>query len=253
MRLLVVGVMLAGLQVSHQTEYPGPATIGGLNRWYTGNGGYTNNCPIATCDTTVCPIGKYLSGCGGTSAGDCDSGCSDLGKPSNSVWSTNGGTSATGCSWVCDVNFELDAAKTGCIQKTCAANNKLAIDNSAFLDGNAGASPNCKYQCNAGYMGVGTSSDLRGPVSCNICQAGTAAAAGATSCFECGPGLYSASAGSSACSICDPNYLKYSLGARNTGCSDCTLCAAAGSFKNSCGGASAGGCDPCTNSRYTPP
>ena len=250
MRLLVVGVMLAGLQVSHQTEYPGPATIGGLNRWYTGNGGYNNNCPIATCDTTVCPNGYYLSGCGGTSAGDCSSVCTNT-KPSNSVWSSNGGTSATGCSWECAVNYELSGG--GCVLKQCAANSKASVSNSAFLTGTDGQFPTCKYQCNAGYMGVGTSSDLRGPSSCSICQAGTAAAAGATSCFECGPGLYSASAGSSACSICDPNYLKYSLGARNTGCSDCTLCAAAGSFKNSCGGASAGGCDPCTNSRYTPP
>ena len=245
--------MLAGLQVSHQTEYPGPATPGGVNRWYTGNGGYSNNCPISTCDTTVCPLGKYLSGCGGTSAGNCDSSCTNA-IPTFSVYSSNGGTSATGCSWECAVNFELNLAGTGCVQKTCAANYKESKPFSSFLASDQGSYPFCKYQCNAGYIGNGTIiPDGRGPAACIICQAGTAAAAGAASCTDCGPGLYSASAGSATCSICYANDLKYSLGTRNTGCSDCTLCAAAGSFKNSCGGASAGGCDPCTNSRYTPP
>jgi hypothetical protein len=103
----------------------------------------------------------------------------------------DGGTSATGCLWACDVNYELNAAETGCNQKTCTANGEGSVSNSAFLDGTQGHYPSCKYQCNAWYIGIGTSSDGRGPLSCNICQAGTAAAAGAVSCTDCGPGYYS--------------------------------------------------------------
>jgi hypothetical protein len=252
MRLILFGVLLAGLQFSHQTEYPGAATQGGINRWYSGHGGFSTsgpgNCPITECDPTVCPFGKYLAGCGGTSRGDCNSGCDAI--PSNSVYSSNGGFSASGCQWVCDVNYELNPAGTGCVLKTCAANGKESKPNSAFLAGAEGAYPNCKYRCNAGYIGVGTVSDGRGPNSCSICQVGTFAAAGAVSCTDCGPGFFSSSSGSSACSVCEASQLKYSIGDRNTVCSDCASCTLSGTFKKNCGGSLAGSCDPCTNTQY---
>jgi hypothetical protein len=260
MLLLVVGVMLAGLQVSHQIEYPGPAQSNptGPNRWYSGPGGFSTsgpgNCPITVCNPLVCPFGRYLAGCGVTSEGDCNSGCTNF-LPDHAVWSSNGGTSATACSWACDVNYELNLAATGCVQKTCAANLKGSVQNADFLAGTQGAFPNCNYQCNAGYVGNGTvvrnaDNTIRGPAQCDICLAGKAAAAGAPACYACGPGLFSASSGSASCSSCDQ--LTYSKLVQNTECLPCRACLDAGQFRKNCGGASDGICDTCTNTVYTP-
>jgi hypothetical protein len=124
------------------------------------------------------------------------------------------------------------------------------------LAGSEGVFPNCKYQCNAGYVGTGTSVDglNRGPRDCTACPAGTAAAAGAASCTDCGPGYFSTSVGSSACSICDANLLKYSIGTRNSvPCSDCQPCTAAGQYRKNCGGSLPGICDSCSNNQYIAP
>jgi hypothetical protein len=252
MLLLVVGVMLAGLQVSYQIdiEYPGPAPNNPqINRYYSDHGGYSNNCPITVCDHTVCPNGFYLASCGGTSAGDCTSSCTGL--PDNAVWSSNGGTSPTGCSWVCDVNYVKNG--NGCSLKECANNNRGAIQNSTFLGGTEGSFPNCKYQCNAGYIGAGSSADglLRGPASCSACPAGTAAALGVPTCSDCGPGYFSASAGSAACSMCDAGLRKYSTLNRNTECSSCTTCPGNGYFRQGCGFNSTGTCETCSNTQYS--
>jgi hypothetical protein len=262
MRLLLLGVFLAGgLQMSRQQEYPGPALQNGINRWYSGHGGFSTsgpgNCPITECNAnaapTLCGIGYYLADCGRNSAGNCNSMCTNS-IPSNAEYSSNGGTSPTGCAWACKVNYEKVAG--GCVLKECASASigKPSIDNSAFLTNVDGAIP-CQYQCNAGYVGSGEVRDeqnrLRGPLECNMCPAGKAAAAGAPSCTLCGAGTFTDVGGLAACKPCDP--LTFSEGAQNTGCSPCQVCLTAGKFRSNCGGASPGSCEFCSNIQYTAP
>jgi hypothetical protein len=229
-------------------------SVANTPRFYSGHGGYGNNCPITDCSShavTACTAGKYLSGCGGgTETGSCIA-CSGL--PQNAEFTTNGGLSASGCLWRCLENYELSGGL--CVLKTCASANEGAlrlpsgISNIQYAsDENGGAFPTCKYICMAGYSGPTASGD-RGPSSCTQCAAGTAAVAGSSSCTPCNEG-FSSVAGSATCTACLPN--TFASSKNSASCSACQLCSS-GYYKSGCGPISPGSCAECGNTGYTPP
>jgi hypothetical protein len=251
--------------------------------YYSGNGGYENNCPRSPCQTD-CPVGSFRSGCTGNSTGACVA-CSN--KPADSTYTTKGGL-ISDCAWTCNQAFTLSGMLcigTSLCTKTIPSNSKYSGSNF----------PDCDHQCSAGYFNSLASVNpascypcqagkysMQGGTICTDCTAGTyssavsascqscpvgtsSAAVGATSqavCFLCSAGKYTNQIGKSACENCDVGTFSQDPGstkcyncaantfAASTGmatCTPCSICNTAGVYRSGCGPISAGSCSACSN------
>ena len=245
----LVVVVAVGLNLCNaQAPLTAPSTST-VPKYYSGNGGFSNNCPINECATFAasCTTGQYLNGCGGgTVQGSCGA-CTNT-PPANAAYTTNGGLNATGCTWKCGNNY--DQVGQTCVLKQCASNGfALTVSNSQYADSLGGGDyPTCNFVCKAGYSGT-TVTGARGPTACGQCAPGGAAAAGSSTCTTCSPGFF-ALAGAGTCSPCVAPFFSTTTGAGS--CSSCLNCAT-GQYKLGCGGASAGTCQNCDNTAYTAP
>ena len=275
-----------GILLSHLVILVGAITFGTLpaDGWYySGNGGYTNGCPISLCQSD-CAVGNFRSGCSGNSTGTCVP-CSN--KPADSSYTTGGGL-VSDCTWTCNTAFTL-------LGSVCVGNSsctKVIPTNSRYSGTN---SPDCDHQCNAGYYNslasvnpvscypcLAGKSSLQGAIVCTDCIAGTysgaasincqscpvgtsSTAIGATSqvaCFSCSVGKYTNGTGKSACGNCDVGTFAQATGstkcfncavntyAASAGmgtCTACDICNTVGVYRSGCGPISAGSCSVCTN------
>lgn len=217
----------------------------GDGKYYTTNGGTSNNCGIDTCKYASCDVGKYLTGCGGSSAGTCTGVCSNF-KPSGttpfgvawqSVYTSHGG--ATGiCEWGCPANMVKDGST--CIPTTC----QITVTDHEIIDS---APTQCTYQCKKGFYGS-TSAGAKGPASCTKCEAGkyTGTANSLASCISCSTGTYASNLQSTACDLCTSN-TNYAASVGQSSCTNCNPAACgAGTYLSGCGPTEAGTCVGCT-------
>ena len=205
----------------------------GEGYFYSNHGGFSNSCPIDTCESN-CSIGFYRSGCFGNSSGTCVE-CNNV-KPANSSYSTKGGL-VSNCEWTCDTGFTNQSS-------TCVSNSKCG--KSGGIPANSVYSntdfPDCEHQCNAGYFNAQASVN---PTSCSVCAAGTYSAQGATVCSDCPTGTYSTMQASPNVRNCDSCLAgKYSVTAKASQSSVCASCQA-GTYSTTIGASSASFCQGC--------
>jgi syndecan 4 len=193
--------------------------------FYSGSGGFENNCPKSECQAD-CGIGEYRLGCSGGSNGACVS-CNN--KPANSTYTTRGGLNSN-CAWNCDLKYTL--AGVLCVENSCT---KPIPPNSTYIL----IYPICDHQCNAGYY-----NPFINPTSCYACQAGKYSLQG-NPCADCPAGTFSgltASPSGVNCQACPAG--TYSVNPGASLISACQSCQA-GTYASTAGASSASICLDC--------
>ena len=187
------------------------------DQYYTGDGGFTDNCPVATCETN-CGSGQYRSGCSGTtSSGECEAcpTCSTEGQYRASCSGLDSGV-CTNCDTTSCAAGKYRAGCSGTDAGSCV---DCTTVSGKYFDGNGGLTDSCSTlacpSCPAGQYRINCEGEpyvLPGesaPGSCVACDSSA-----------CGVGTYLAS-----CSGVNPG-----------SCADCQPCSDSGYERMNCGG-----------------